>query len=129
LLSGQVLFLGVTLDSNTAFHCIEALADLRYLLNTEPENFTIVDGHGHSREIAVRRHRADIPRRFRPWKEPLLASGILKAGKVGCAQSLLLDGKPFRDFMLDAVSKDPVTLLVSGQNYEQNAPSRWRKGS
>ena len=40
---GQVLLLGVGLKSHTAFHTVEALADVKYLMDPQPKSFTIID--------------------------------------------------------------------------------------
>jgi aminoglycoside 3-N-acetyltransferase len=110
---GQILFLGVNLDSNTAFHTVEAIGDVSYLMKPEPEAFTIIDAAGNRKNISLRRHQSSIPRRFGEWEDVLFAEGFLKRGAVGNARSLLLDGQRFLDFMLDRVRKDPNMFLSS----------------
>ena len=110
---GQILFLGVNLDSNTAFHTVEAIVNVSYLMKQDSEIFTIVDVAGNRTEVSVRRHQSGIPRRFGEWEDMLFAEGLLKKGMVGSAPSLLLDGKPFLEFMLDRVGKDPNMFLMS----------------
>jgi aminoglycoside 3-N-acetyltransferase len=110
---GQILFLGVNLDSNTTFHTIEALANLSYLMRHESHAFTIVDKAGNRKLISLRLHRGGIPRRFGEWENLLYEKGILKRGAVGNARSCLLDGKPFLDCMLDEVRKNPNMFLIA----------------
>jgi len=108
---GQILFLGTTLESNTAYHTIEALVDVPYLLKPAPDLFAIVDEKGERRELKVWRHQPAIRRRFAEWEGLLASRGVLKRGSVGPAASLLLEGRAFRDFMIDAVQRDPQFLL------------------
>jgi aminoglycoside 3-N-acetyltransferase len=110
-MKGQVLFLGTTLDSNTAYHTIEAMADLSYLMKPSADTFTIVDQEGQKRKLAVWRHEAGISRRFAEWENLLVQQEILKVGKVGKARTLLMEGAAFLEFMLDRVSKEPRMLL------------------
>jgi len=108
---GQILFLGVTLDSNTAFHTIEAIADLPYLMKQTPDNFTIIDADGKRKELPIRRHEAGIARRFSEWENLLCENGILQKGLVGNARCLLVEGKSFLDFMMKRVGEDPKLFL------------------
>jgi aminoglycoside 3-N-acetyltransferase len=108
----QILFQGTTLDSNTAFHTIEAMARVPYLLYETPDQFTLIAGDGTSRERPVYRHRAGIPRRFGPLEGWLIERGIVRAGQVGPARSLLLAGALFREALTEAVRNDPTFLLA-----------------
>lgn len=109
--NGQILFLGVTLDSNTAYHTIEAMAGLSYLLKPQPDEFVIVDRQGTSRKLSLWRHEAGIARRFEEWEKLFIERGLAREGSVGPARSLLVDGRPFLDTMMDLVRKDPGMLL------------------
>jgi aminoglycoside 3-N-acetyltransferase len=110
-MKGQVLFIGTTLDSNTAYHTIEAMADLSYLMKPSADTFTIVDQEGKKKELAVWRHEAGTSRRFAEWENLFVQQGILKVGKVGKARTLLMEGAAFLEFMLDRVRTDPRMLL------------------
>jgi len=121
LQDGQILFLGATLDSNTAFHSVEALANLPYLLSEYSDDFTIVREDGTWKDFTIRRHKSGLLRRFSEWEEVLLANKMLKAGQVGGARSLLLEGKPFLDFMLDVVARDPSALLQPSEKVKAHA--------
>jgi aminoglycoside 3-N-acetyltransferase len=108
---GQILFLGVDLDSNTAYHTIEAIAGLSYLLKPAPDEFEIVDARGVSRKLRVWRHEAGIARRFREWEDLLVKRGIARTGSVGSARLLLLEGRPFLETMTELIREDPRMLL------------------
>ena len=110
--NGQVLFLGVNLESNTAFHTIEAIADLPYLMKPTSDNFTVIDAEGNRRNLTIRRHAAGIPRRFMEWEDVLCENGILKSGSVGGARCLLVEGKSFLDFMMKRIVENPKALLA-----------------
>jgi aminoglycoside 3-N-acetyltransferase len=111
----QIVFLGVGLESNTCFHTIEAIADLPYLLNQDPDQFTIVDERGRSSEISIFRHRAGVSRRFKELEGLLGAEGILRSGRVGRARVLVIKGASFREFMIDRIRANPGILLARSQ--------------
>jgi aminoglycoside 3-N-acetyltransferase len=107
---GQILLLGVGLSRNTAFHTVEAMANVDYLMEPVKQRFTIVDVDRRF-EIDVRRHRNGVPRRFddlNPW---LVKSGALREGKVGSASSLLIDGLAFKECMLSLLEENPGALV------------------
>jgi len=108
--NGQILFVGTTLDSNTAYHTVEAMAGLSYLMKPSADIFTIVDQAGEKKELTVWRHEAGIPRRFSDWQDFLIREGVINAGKTGKARALLLEAAMFLDVMLDRVCKDPRML-------------------
>jgi aminoglycoside 3-N-acetyltransferase len=109
---GQILLLGVGLESNTAFHTIEALANVPYLMRDEPDPFEIIDDSGTSRHLAVSRHRPGIPRRFAALEDVLVAHGLATRGLVGRATARLVAGAAFRDFMIQRLHDDPGYLLA-----------------
>jgi len=109
---GQIVFLGAGLNANTAFHTIEALVGVPYLLYNAPDQFTIISDDRRSRDVTLYRHRAGIPRRFESFESQLVASGALSIGRVGPARALLLAGAAFRDTMVAAVAADPSFLLI-----------------
>jgi len=108
---GQILFLGVDLDSNTSFHAIEGIANLRYLMKLKLDTFNIIDSEGESKTVTIRMHEVGIERRFNYWENILVGNGILRRAVIGKAQCLLLEGKLFLDFMLDQVARDPNALV------------------
>ena len=110
---GQILFLGVGLECNTAFHTVEAIADLAYLMNDEEERFTVIDASGSRSSIDVRRHRNGVSRGFDRMTPHLLQCGALRTGEVGSAKSLLIDGLAFKDYMLTLLARDPDALVTS----------------
>jgi aminoglycoside 3-N-acetyltransferase len=107
---GQILLLGVGLNRNTAFHTVEALANLEYLTEPVKERFTILD-FDRRIEIDVRRHKNGVPRRFGDMKPWLVKHGALQEGKVGSANSILIAGLAFKDCMLSLLEQNPGSLM------------------
>jgi aminoglycoside 3-N-acetyltransferase len=116
---GQILFLGTTLDSNTAFHTIEALVGVPYLMSRTYDRFTVIAADGTSRELIVARHQAGIARRFGELEGWLIGRGIVRAGQVGPARSLLLAGTAFREVLTEVVRRDPTFLLLQARTQDE----------
>lgn len=108
----QILFLGTGLQSNTAFHTLEAIASLPYLLQPEDDLFTIFDASGRSSQVPVRRHKAGIRRCFAETEPFYRKGGVVTAGRVGAAPSLLLNGAAFRTLTASTLKSDPEFLLA-----------------
>lgn len=108
---GQVLLLGATLDSNTAFHCMEALGGYPDLLRVERDEFEIVDWNGGSRRLRVSQQREGIVRRYRAMREPLLDAGAAVAGRAGGAELFLMHGRRFHEVVKEWLRKDPCHLV------------------
>jgi aminoglycoside 3-N-acetyltransferase len=115
---GQILFLGVGLESNTAFHTAEALAELPYFLREEAEEFTIVDDAGAVRRALFRRHRPGVARRFSDAVDTLSDRGVVRKGRVGRATALLLGGRVFLDVMNAILREAPAFLLADSARRE-----------
>jgi aminoglycoside 3-N-acetyltransferase len=114
---GQILFLGCRLDRNTAFHSIEALANVPYLMRPDLETFELIDAQGHKIERTLRRHQERIPRRFAEIEPELAQSGALLRGTIGSAPSLLVDSRAMRDLLVPILERDPNYLLPPTQTH------------
>jgi len=110
---GQILLLGTGLQSNTAFHTIEALVEARYLLRDEPDEFTIIDQFGRKHSVSVRCHLPGVARCFPAMESMLLNQGIAKKGRVGSGPALLIAGLAFRNVMMRALQETPTLLLAT----------------
>lgn len=109
----QILFLGIGLEYNTAFHTVEALAKVPYLLYDRPDDFTLVDASEEVHLVPFVRHRARVPRRFGALESLLLGRRLLDKGFVGQASCLLVRGRAFLEYLLPVVLRDPEFLLAS----------------
>ena len=109
--NGQILFGGVTLQVNTAFHGIKAMGGVDYLMRDEPDNFQIIDVTGKERAVTLRRHRSKIPRRFAEMEGLLAAERILQRGSFCGGESRIVAARPMRDFFISRLKEDPKFLL------------------
>lgn len=110
-LKGQILLIGCGLEANTAFHTIEALAGLPYLMEPSAEQFSIVDSHGVTKSINVKRHKSGIKRRFVELEASLVDVGAARRHRIGNTAMILLDGELFKSHMMRAIHLDPDLLI------------------
>lgn len=108
---GQILLLGTTLDQNTMFHTVEALAQLPYLMRSEDESFTVTDARGMTRSMCFRRHARGPDRRFSAMQDILMYSGVMRTGRVGASTSLLMECAPMVQVLLDRLRATPDLLI------------------
>ncbi len=110
-----LLFLGAPLDSNTSYHCCEALAGVPYLMQTETCGFKLIDRHGkvHERRLAL--HQGGIARNLAGLNQALTQLNILKTTIVGKAPIRAIRGKPFMDHLFNALTQQPNCLLKENQ--------------
>ena len=109
---GQILFLGTTLDQNTAYHTLEALAAVPYLMRPDSETFAVTGADGRTRDMPFRRHARGPDRRFAATAELLEAKGVLRQGHVAASVSLLVEAAPMADLVLGLLRKDPNYLVA-----------------
>jgi len=109
-LGGYILFLGVTLDSNTTFHAAEELAEVRYHLQPEPVRSRIILPHGE-KVVEGRIHAYGTPRAFGDMEEKLHAEGILVRGKIGRATVRLVKANEMLDYTVKLLKKDELALI------------------
>jgi aminoglycoside 3-N-acetyltransferase len=107
----QILFLGTTLDQNTIFHTLEAYAGSPYLLREEDEAFSITDASGSTKTMHFRRHERGPDRRFAAITPLLEAAGILRKGRVGASESLIVECAQMTDLVLQRMRCDPAFLV------------------
>jgi aminoglycoside 3-N-acetyltransferase len=108
---GQILLLGVGLESNTTFHTVEAMVGVPYLLRDAADAFTIIDQSSVGKNVCLRRHRNGISRRFEATESLLVENRIVRRGLVGKAPSLLIAGRAFRDHIAFLLCTYPKFLL------------------
>ena len=103
--------LGTTLDQNTIFHTLEAYAGSPYLLREEDEAFSITDGSGTTQTLRFRRHERGPDRCFAAITPLLEAAGILRKGRVGASESLIVECAQMTDLVLQRMGEDPALLV------------------
>ncbi len=108
---GKIVFLGVTLDSNTTFHSAEELAGVPYHLQPAPTRCHIVDQHGRELERECVLHSWGYTRRFGEMEDVLFKEGVLRRGWVGAAKTLVVEGGPMLDFAVNLLKADSWQLV------------------
>ena len=109
-LDGYILFLGVTLDSNTTFHAAEELAKVRYHLQPEPIRSRIILPYGE-KVVEGKIHAYGTPRAFGILEDRLLKENILVRGKIGKATIRLVKAKEMLDYTVKLLKKDELALV------------------
>ncbi len=106
-LGGYVLLLGCDQDRNTLLHYPEDIANLPYL-GTYTGQYIDEDGVQKTKVMP----RYPGPHRdFIGLDKMFRQAGIMRIGKVGKAVCRLLKAREAVDLVLDALSKDPATVL------------------
>lgn len=108
---GKIIFFGVTLDSNTTFHAAEELAGVPYHLQPEPTRCHIVDETGRELERECLLHDWGYPRRFGETEAILTEKGMLKRGRIGEAETLVVESGPMLDFTVNLLQVDTWHLV------------------
>lgn len=107
-----ILLLGCDHNSNTSMHMVEELADLPYHMLSGAGTARITDAGGVEHRLPARFHRYGIPRDFMRPDAEMTARGIQRIGRIGLAESRLVDAPAMRAFLLDLVAEDPSALLA-----------------
>ena len=109
---GQVLLIGVDLDTLTLLHTAEALLDLPYLNQIEGR---YLGPDGLIRTSTMRQapggHRGGV----RGFEKVLKNRGLIRYGRIGRARTMLLDAGPALDAMVEILTADPAAALCRGE--------------
>ena len=110
---GQVLMLGVGLDSLTLMHGIEEWAEVPWLFN-RTETLHVITKNQEVLTVTARRHTNDpyFEERDFPSLEPLLGqAGAIKYGTAGEATVRLIDAARTVDVLLPLLKETPDLVL------------------
>tara|TARA_R110002049_G_scaffold285698_2_gene466842 strand:+ start:62267 stop:63079 length:813 start_codon:yes stop_codon:yes gene_type:complete len=108
----RILFLGAPFESNTCYHCVEAISDVDYLLSPDEERFDLIREDGSRVSAMIRRHRRGIRRDLSRLKSELLNRGTMQAAMIGNTPCLLIDGRNFMNFLGEELDRDREYLLA-----------------
>ncbi|MDA7672962.1 AAC(3) family N-acetyltransferase [Verrucomicrobiales bacterium] len=114
---GKILLLGVGLESNTCFHCLEAMNRHSWLLREEPCRIDIVDYDGCKTEHLFYLQQERIKRAFPQTESFLSKNGAIEIGKLGKARCLLIEGGRFLDLVQSQLIENPRWLLKSTTDF------------
>jgi aminoglycoside 3-N-acetyltransferase len=109
----QILFLGLGLQYNTAYHTVESLANVPYLLNSHPDRFELIDEFGRASSTTVYRHRPGALRDASVFENYLNTQQVVVSDKANESEIHLIAGLPFRQAMLRILEKDPLYFLTT----------------
>jgi len=107
---GYILFLGVTLESNTTFHAAEELAGVRYHLQPEPVRCRITTPEGE-RAVKCMIHAYGTPRAFADLEGELEREGILVRGRIGRATIRLVKAGEMLNYTVRLLRGDELALV------------------
>lgn len=110
----KVLFLGVGLDRNTLIHAVEEWAEIPRRISEDHQPLKILTPDGRLLDRPMRRHSApisDLSANYVKLKEPLLHRKIAVQGKIGDANSTLVEVAPMVDLTMEFLEREPDLFL------------------
>lgn len=111
---GKILLVGCDHESNTSLHGVEEVAALPYHLLPGAGPAELTDALGQVQRVPMRYHRWGVERDFMRIDGELMRRAIQNVGKVGLAESRLVDADKMWRFVLERVQADPGALLPEG---------------
>lgn len=110
-------------ETNTTLHCVEELAGVPYHLQPEVTECRVVDAAGTLHSIRNRLHLWGWERDFPRVDAPLMTAGAMHIGKIGQAESRLIQARKLRDLLVPILRDDPLYLLTA------HARAQWNGGT
>lgn len=111
---GSILLLGVSLESNTTLHAVEELCRSPYHLQPAATRCVMVTNRGESIVRDFMLHQWGTVRNFNVLHDELLSNGIMMAGKIGQANSLLIDSGKLIAYATAKLALFPDALIATG---------------
>ena len=110
-MNGQVILIGVDLDTLTLLHTAEAFLDLPYLREIE-RKYRNTDGQ--VRPLAMKQtpggHRGGV----RLFEKILRQHRVLQDGRLGDTRTMIMDASSVVNAMMDIMRDDPMAALCPG---------------
>jgi aminoglycoside 3-N-acetyltransferase len=107
-MGGQLLLIGVDLDTLTLLHTAEALLDLPYLQELEGK---YLDANGQIQNMKMRQapggHRGGV----RSFEKLFRDSDMIRYGRVAGARTMLMDAETILDAMIERLRAEPAAAL------------------
>lgn len=110
----KVLFLGAKLTSNTLIHGVEEWMGIPRRLSLDYQALKIRTPNGRLLDRPMRRHASpisDLSDNYDKLEDPLLFKGIARRGKIGDADSVLIDVVPMVDLTMEFLERDQDLFL------------------
>ena len=114
-MGGQLLLIGVDLDTLTLLHTAEALLDLPYLQELEGK---YLDANGQIQNMKMRQapggHRGGV----RSFEKLFRDRDMIRYGRVASARTMLMDAETILDAMIERLRAEPAisTRLTASQS-------------
>jgi len=110
-MGGQILLIGVDLDTLTLLHTAEALLDLPYLNTIEGR---YLDSSGKVQKMTMWQAPGEHRGGVRAFEKKFREDGLLRNGRIGNARTLLMDAESVLETMLSLLRADPTAALCRG---------------
>ena len=122
-MGGQILLIGVDLDTFTLLHTAEAMLDLPYLQTLKGR---YIDDQGQVRTITMRQapggHRGGV----RGFERVFLQRGLMRRGQLGNARTMLLDARSVLQTMIELLRQNPAAALAPDDHYPDDVDFKAR---
>ena len=108
---GQILMIGVDLNTLTLLHTAEAMLDMPYLTDRE---CAYLDTDGSVKHITIHQapggHRGGV----RLFEKILRKRSLISYGRIRNARTMLMDAGKILDVMIELLKDDPMAALCRG---------------
>ncbi len=107
----KILLLGVAHNSNTTLHFVENTNGAPTLCRQlfEP---SVIDGNGRTIAVPTWPHMPGLQRNYPRVENILLEHGLQRSGKIGDADSKLIDAQGMSELIGGIIKRDPMFLIV-----------------
>ncbi|NMA62281.1 MAG: AAC(3) family N-acetyltransferase [Firmicutes bacterium] len=110
----KILFLGANINRNTIIHGVEEWANIPNRVSSWYQDLKIRTPDGRMIHRPMRRHESPIPdvsKNYGKLEAPLFAKNIATRGKIGDAESILVEVVPMVDLTMEFLRRNPDLFL------------------
>lgn len=110
----KILFLGANINRNTIIHGVEEWANIPNRVSDWYQDLKIRTPDGRLLDRPMRRHESPIPdvsKNYGKLATPLFARKFAKKGKIGDAESILVEVVPMVDLTMEFLRRNPDLFL------------------
>lgn len=110
----KILFLGANINRNTIIHGVEEWANIPNRVSSWYQDLKIRTPDGRMIHRPMRRHESPIPdvsKNYGKLEAPLFAKNIAARGKIGDAESILVEVVPMVDLTMEFLRRNPDLFL------------------
>lgn len=110
----KILFLGANINRNTIIHGVEEWANIPNRVSSWYQDLKIRTPDGRMIHRPMRRHESPIPdvsKNYGKLEAPLFAKNIATRGRIGDAESILVEVVPMVDLTMEFLRRNPDLFL------------------